>query len=62
MTKMKIFVIFGTRPESIKLAPVILEMKRRSNVTTIVCVTGQHRRMMDEVLKVFKINPKAPTA
>jgi len=49
--------IFGTRPEAIKLAPVILELKNHSNVVCRVCVTGQHREMLDQVLAVFRIVP-----
>lgn len=54
---MKIIVVFGTRPEAIKMCPLIKEIKRRKNVNCIVCVTGQHREMLDQVLDVFKITP-----
>ncbi len=53
----KVLVVFGTRPETIKMAPVILELRRRPDVRTIVCVTGQHRDMLDDALKVFGIVP-----
>jgi UDP-N-acetylglucosamine 2-epimerase (non-hydrolysing) len=54
----KVLVIFGTRPEAIKLAPVVLELKRRSNdFYCLVCATGQHREMLDDVLTVFNIVP-----
>ena len=53
----KIFVVFGTRPEAIKMCPVIKELKTRSNFETIVCVTGQHRQMLDQVLETFEIEP-----
>jgi UDP-N-acetylglucosamine 2-epimerase len=53
----KVLFVFGTRPEAIKMAPVVLEMRQRSNVETIVCVTGQHRGMLDEALKVFDLRP-----
>lgn len=54
----KILLIFGTRPEAIKMAPLILELnKHRNQVETIVCVTGQHREMLDQVLSIFKIKP-----
>jgi UDP-N-acetylglucosamine 2-epimerase (non-hydrolysing) len=56
---MKIAVIFGTRPEAIKLAPVVLAMKRASDLDCRVCVTGQHRQMLDQVLDVFQIRPDA---
>lgn len=52
-------IIFGTRPEAIKLAPVVLALKRRNLVETRVCVTGQHRHMLDQVLDVFGIVPDA---
>jgi len=51
----KVLFIFGTRPEAIKLAPVIREFKERSSFETMVCVTGQHREMLDQVLRGFNI-------
>jgi UDP-N-acetylglucosamine 2-epimerase (non-hydrolysing) len=54
---MRIVVIFGTRPEAIKLAPVILRLKRESTFECKVCVTGQHRQMLDQVLNLFNITP-----
>jgi UDP-N-acetylglucosamine 2-epimerase (non-hydrolysing) len=54
---MKVAVIFGTRPEAIKLAPVVLELRRTAGVETRVCVTGQHRQMLDQVLSAFDIRP-----
>lgn len=56
---MKISIIFGTRPEAIKLAPVILRLKSEKAVLTSVCVTAQHREMLDQVLDVFGIIPDA---
>jgi UDP-N-acetylglucosamine 2-epimerase len=53
----KIMLVFGTRPEAIKMCPLVNELKARSNVKVIVCVTGQHRQMLDQVLKDFQINP-----
>ena len=54
----KILLTFGTRPEAIKMAPLILELnKHLDKVKTIVCVTGQHREMLDQVLSIFKIKP-----
>lgn len=50
-------VVFGTRPEAIKMAPVVLELRRRAGIETIVCVTGQHRGMLDEALAAFDIRP-----
>jgi len=54
---MRIMLIFGTRPEAIKMCPLVDELKTRENVQTFVCVTGQHRRMLDQVLDVFSIVP-----
>ena len=53
----KIMLIFGTRPEAIKMCPVIKELKQRSNARTVVCVTGQHRQMLDQVLQTFDVRP-----
>lgn len=55
--KMKILVVFGTRPEAIKMCPLVNELKSRDNVETVVCVTGQHRQMLDQVLNVFRVIP-----
>ncbi len=52
---MKILSVFGTRPEAIKMAPVIAELNARDNVESIVCVTGQHRQMLDQMLAFFNI-------
>lgn len=53
----KITIIFGTRPEAIKLAPIIIALKKKEGVTCNVCVTGQHREMLDQVLEIFDIIP-----
>ena len=53
----KIMLVFGTRPEAIKMCPLVNELKRRERVRTIVCVTGQHREMLDQVLAVFGVTP-----
>lgn len=53
----KISIIFGTRPEAIKMAPIILELKKYKNIVCHVCVTGQHREMLDQVLEIFDISP-----
>ena len=53
----KVMTIFGTRPEAIKMAPLIKELKSRKEIKCIVCVTAQHRQMLDQVLKVFNIIP-----
>ncbi|NLG11052.1 MAG: UDP-N-acetylglucosamine 2-epimerase (non-hydrolyzing), partial [Coriobacteriaceae bacterium] len=52
-----ILLVFGTRPEAIKMCPLVNELKRREGVRTIVCVTGQHRQMLDQVLEVFDVVP-----
>lgn len=57
MSKKKILIVFGTRPEAIKICPVINELKRRKEFATIVAVTGQHREMLDQVLKAFSVIP-----
>ncbi|CCV64689.1 UDP-N-acetylglucosamine 2-epimerase [Alteracholeplasma palmae J233] len=53
----KVLVVFGTRPEAIKMCPLIIELKKRRNLEIVVCVTGQHRQMLDQVLNVFNIIP-----
>lgn len=53
----KVMLVFGTRPEAIKMCPLVNELKTRKNIKTIVCVTGQHRQMLDQVLKVFHVEP-----
>ena len=53
----KVMTIFGTRPEAIKMAPVVKELKKRKNIKTVVCVTAQHREMLDQVLNAFDIKP-----
>jgi UDP-N-acetylglucosamine 2-epimerase len=57
MKRKKISVVFGTRPEAIKLAPVIKELKRQEQFDVNVCVTAQHRQMLDQVLEIFEITP-----
>ncbi|MBQ7802632.1 UDP-N-acetylglucosamine 2-epimerase (non-hydrolyzing) [Candidatus Saccharibacteria bacterium] len=56
MTK-KVLSIFGTRPEAIKMAPVVKELESREEIESVVCVTAQHRDMLDQVLKIFHIVP-----
>ena len=55
--KIKVMVVFGTRPETIKMAPLVKELKSRAEIETIICVTAQHRQMLDQVLDVFDIVP-----
>lgn len=53
----KIMLVFGTRPEAIKMCPLVNELKTRKNIETVVCVTGQHRQMLDQVLEAFHVVP-----
>ena len=53
----KVLIVFGTRPEAIKMCPLVNELKSRENIITKVCVTGQHRQMLDQVLEIFKVIP-----
>lgn len=53
----KIMLVFGTRPEAIKMCPLVNELKSRKNIETFVCVTGQHRQMLDQVLEAFHVVP-----
>lgn len=53
----KVVVVFGTRPEAIKMCPLVKELRTRKNIETLVCVTGQHRQMLDQVLDTFGIIP-----
>ncbi|MFQ6793948.1 MAG: non-hydrolyzing UDP-N-acetylglucosamine 2-epimerase [Thomasclavelia sp.] len=53
----KIMLVFGTRPEAIKMCPLVNELKTRDNLETVVCVTGQHRQMLDQVLQAFHVIP-----
>jgi len=57
MNKIKVMSIFGTRPEAIKMAPLVKELEKRKEIESIVCVTAQHREMLDQVLETFKIKP-----
>ncbi|NMB95378.1 MAG: UDP-N-acetylglucosamine 2-epimerase (non-hydrolyzing) [Clostridiaceae bacterium] len=57
MNKLKVAIIFGTRPDAIKMVPLVKELKANSNINTTVCVTAQHREMLDQVLDIFKVVP-----
>ena len=58
MKKIKVMVVFGTRPEAIKMAPLVLELQKQSEtIETITVVTAQHRQMLDQVLETFRIQP-----
>ena len=52
-----IMLVFGTRPEAIKMCPLVNELKTRESIKTVVCVTGQHRQMLDMVLDTFNVVP-----
>lgn len=52
-----VMLVFGTRPEAIKMCPLVTELKTRDNIKAVVCVTGQHRRMLDQVLEAFSVVP-----
>ena len=53
----KVMLVFGTRPEAIKMCPLVNELKTRKQLETVVCVTGQHRQMLDQVLEAFQVEP-----
>lgn len=53
----KVMLVFGTRPEAIKMCPLVNELKSRKKIQTVVCVTGQHRQMLDQVLNTFGVKP-----
>ena len=58
MRKVKVLSVFGTRPETIKMAPLVKELKSREEFESVVCVTAQHRQMLDQVLSAFSIVPE----
>lgn len=58
MSKIKVMTVFGTRPEAIKMAPLVKELRSREEIEQITCVTAQHRQMLDQVLETFKIEPE----
>lgn len=57
MDKIKVMTVFGTRPEAIKMCPLVLELKKYEDITPVVCVTAQHREMLDQVLEAFNVKP-----
>ncbi len=59
MNKLRIMSVFGTRPEAIKMAPLVKELKNRSEIESLCCVTAQHREMLDSVMEVFDLNADA---
>lgn len=57
MDKLRIMSVFGTRPEAIKMCPLVRELAAREGVESLCCVTAQHRQMLDSVLEVFSLKP-----
>jgi UDP-N-acetylglucosamine 2-epimerase (non-hydrolysing) len=57
LNELKVLTVFGTRPEAVKLAPVIRELEKHPEIDSRVCVTAQHREMLDQVLNLFQIHP-----
>lgn len=57
MKKLKVITVFGTRPESVKMAPLVKALEKREEIESLVCVTAQHRRMLDQVLEIFDVKP-----
>ena len=53
----KVLIVFGTRPEAVKMAPVVLQMQQSAYLQPIICVTGQHKEMLQSVMDIFKITP-----
>ena len=53
----KVMLVFGTRPEAIKICPLVNELKKRSGIQVVICVTAQHRQMLDQVLETFSVVP-----
>ena len=58
----KIMLVFGTRPEAIKMCPLIMELQRRNDIGVTVVVTGQHRQMLEQVLQVFNVIENVPSS
>ena len=53
----KILLVFGTRPEAVKMCPLVQELRARREIKSVVCVTGQHREMLDQILATFSVVP-----
>ena len=54
-TKLRILSVFGTRPEAIKMCPLVKELQKHCEIENLVCLTGQHRQMLDPVTDIFKV-------
>ena len=57
MSRIRVMTVFGTRPEAVKMAPLVKELQKHDQIDTIVCVTAQHREQLDQVLEAFSIKP-----
>ena len=55
--RLRVLSIFGTRPEAIKMCPLVKELRHRDEIECLVCVTAQHRQMLDQVLEIFQVKP-----
>ena len=55
MDKLKVMAVFGTRPEAIKMAPLVKELAARKDMVSLCCLTGQHREMLDSVMEIFRL-------
>ena len=58
MEKLKVMTVFGTRPEAIKMAPLVKVLEQREEIESVVCVTAQHRQMLEETGTIVKIHPR----
>ncbi len=58
MNKLKVMTVFGTRPDAVKMAPLVKELEKHDQIESVVCVTAQHRQMLDQVLDIFRISPQ----
>ena len=56
MEKLRVMSVFGTRPEAIKMAPLVRALERCEETESIVCLTGQHREMLDSVMQIFQLH------
>ena len=57
---MKVLTVFGTRPEAIKMAPLVKKLEESDKLESVLCVTAQHRQMLDQVLDLFELKPDYP--
>ena len=57
MKKIRVMSVFGTRPEAIKMCPLVLALQKNENIESVICLTGQHREMLDQVMEIFNVRP-----